>query len=146
MKQTFNILKQLVWSSVFLAFLGCSSDDGSGEGGAGGDALTSGKWYYEATNGVEGDECDKLTNIEFTPDGKYLLEAYAHSPSGTDCYYVNLEMNYTVSGNTLTVTSGSMPEGEGASTFSISNGILSITGQDPSTGEESTTTYDKTAG
>lgn len=144
MKQTFKILKQAFLASLFLAFLGCSSDDGGSgtDTDPGGNSLTSGKWYYETGDGVEGEFCDKKNNLDFRSDGTFYFELFV----GSEPSCVSIDSytgTYTLDADVITMVFGSETF---SGTFSISDGILTYEGESPFMGGSSISTYDHVSG
>lgn len=139
MKQT------LLITALFLFCLSCSSDDDGGNGQQDDTQLTSGKWYYESNNGEEGDECAKISSIEFTTEGEFIIDPYGYSDfSDEDCVPTGMmQGTYTVSGNTISVNVFGVTA---SGTYSISNGILTSNGLNPFDSSSNNTTYDKTPG
>src|SRR5690606_4745202 len=138
-------MKQLLVITILTVLcIGCNKDDNGGSS-QGDSSLTSGKWYYESSNGEEGDECDKMSSIEFKTDGKFIIDPYGYSdPAGGECAPMGaLQGTYTVSGNSMSVT----VFGETASgTYTVSETTLVTNGTIPFIVESENTTWDKTSG
>lgn len=124
--------------------MGCSSDDnGDGDSGGGNSELT-GNWYLKTYNGHEANDCEKQSNIEITSDGEYNYQDYnfIETDGEEECVLImSFNGNYTVSGSTLTITTPLVPGVSSTNTYSISDGIMTLEGDDPFTGEYGITTW-----